>query len=169
MSRSAAIYRWIEEFNTRNCSIIDELNVLLINGIPVNCINQAAIQYHVPATLIVSVLKIENGQVGDANPNLNGTVDYGPMQINSIWLPEISRYGYSAELIQYDPCANVAVGAWILSQSIASGADLWQGVGNYHSHTFSENLRYRDRVRQFYFLLKQYLSTANTTSTKNKN
>src|SRR3989338_2616369 len=153
MSRSAAIYRWIEEFNTRNCSIIDELNVLLINGIPVNCINQAAIQYHVPATLIVSVLKIENGQVGDANPNLNGTVDYGPMQINSIWLPEISRYGYSAELIQY----------------IASGADLWQGVGNYHSHTFSENLRYRDRVRQFYFLLKQYLSTANTTSTKNKN
>ena len=140
--------------------------MLLINGVPIDCINQAAIQYQVPATLIISVLKIEGGQVGDAILNLNGTLDYGPMQINSIWLPEISKYGYSAQLIQYDPCANVAVGAWILSQEIASGSDLWQGVGNYHSHTFSENMRYRERVQHFYFLLRGYLAKADAPANK---
>jgi hypothetical protein len=144
------------------------MSALLINGVPIECINSAAITYHVPATLIISVLKTENGRVGQANPNRNGTLDYGPMQINSIWLDSLRRYGYTQEMLQYDACANVAVGAWILSQEIADNANLWhsgdnqtvwQGVGDYHSHQPSENAVYRYRVAHVYRWLQQRLGS----------
>lgn len=135
---------------------------LLINGVPINCINQAAVEYHVPATLIISVLKIENGYPGTVNLNSNGTRDYGPMQINSIWLSKIRPFGYTRYLIQNNPCANVAVGTWILSQEIAQNKLLWKGVGDYHSHTFTENQSYSSKVKRIYLLLKRYLAT--TTS-----
>lgn len=140
---------------------------LLINGVPVQCINQAAVQYYVPAALIISVLKIENGYPGLATLNSNGTTDYGPMQINSIWLPKIKRFGYTRYLIQNDPCANVAVGTWILSQEIAQNKLLWKGVGDYHSHTFSKNKNYSSKVRRIYILLKRYLASRHTAAPQN--
>ena len=79
------------------------ISALEIHGVPVECINQAAIAYHVPATLILSVLAVEGGAVGLASANKNGTVDYGPMQINSIWLSKIRLYGYTQHQLQYDP------------------------------------------------------------------
>ena len=51
------------------------ISALEIHGVPVECINQAAIAYHVPATLILSVLAVEGGAVGLASANKNGTVD----------------------------------------------------------------------------------------------
>lgn len=84
---------------------------MIINDVPMECINLAAIQYHVPAVIIVSVLKTEGGHIGDATVNKNGTIDYGPMQINSVWLDKLKRYGYSAYDLQYNPCLNVAAGA----------------------------------------------------------
>lgn len=133
-------------------------SALIINDVPVECINKAAIQYHIPATLIVSVLRMENGRVGSAIPNKNGTYDYGPMQINSIWIPELQKYGYTKEAIQYDPCANVCVGAWLLSRAIADDKTLWKGVGNYHSHTIDKNMTYRGKVQKIYTLLTNYLA-----------
>ncbi|MGB6976758.1 MAG: lytic transglycosylase domain-containing protein [Gammaproteobacteria bacterium] len=142
------------------------MSALLINGVPVECINSAAVTYHVPATLIISVIKAENGRIGQANVNRNGTLDYGPMQINSIWLANVARYGYTAWMLQYDPCANVEVGTWILSQQIANNAALWradngqtmwQGVGDYHSHQPTENAIYRYRVAHIYRWLMQQL------------
>jgi hypothetical protein len=133
-------------------------SALLINDVPIECINKAAVQYHVPAMLIISVLRMENGHVGSANVNKNGTVDYGPMQINSIWLPKIQKYGYTQYKIQYDPCANVAVGTWLLSQEIANDRTLWKGVGDYHSHTYHHNMAYRTKVQKIYTLLNKYIN-----------
>lgn len=132
-------------------------SALVINDVPVECINKAAVQYHIPAILLVSVLRMENGRVGDAIRNKNGTYDYGPMQINTIWLKEIQKYGYTREAIQYDPCVNVAVGAWILSRAIADDKTLWKGVGNYHSHTCDKNMLYRSKVEKIHTLLTNYL------------
>ena len=42
---------------------------IMINDVPIDCINQAAINYHGPATLIISVMKQENGRNGDAIKN----------------------------------------------------------------------------------------------------
>jgi soluble lytic murein transglycosylase-like protein len=134
------------------------ISALEIHGVPIECINQAAISYHVPATLILSVLAIEDGAVGLASANKNGTVDYGPMQINSIWLSKIRFYGYTQHQLQYDPCANVKVGTWILSQNIANASTAWRGVGSYHSHTAMLNQQYQTKVSEVYQLLAHYLS-----------
>lgn len=123
---------------------------LIIHDVPIECINHAAITYHVPATVIISILKTEGGKNGVASPNKDGTYDYGPMQINSRWLPKIARYGITKKDLQYDPCINVAVGTWILVLSIAEGKDVWHGIGIYHSHTDSLNQKYRQKVQYFH-------------------
>lgn len=132
-------------------------SALIINGVPIECINQAAVIYNVPATLIVSVMGTEGGKVGSAIANTNGTYDYGPMQINSIWLEKLKPYGITKAQLQYDPCVNVAVGAWILSTRIADSKELWHGVASYHSYCLPENLRYRTKVCGVYKLLNDYL------------
>lgn len=135
------------------------ISALEIHGVPIECINQAAITYHVPATLILSVLAVENGKKGSVSSNRNGTFDYGPMQINSIWVSKIRRYGYTQHQLQYDPCVNVNVGTWILSQQIANDASTpWRGVGSYHSHSPNLNHNYQIKVSEVYRLLANYLS-----------
>jgi soluble lytic murein transglycosylase-like protein len=123
---------------------------ILVNDVPIDCINTAAIIYKVPATVVLSVIKKEGGRNGDAIKNKNGTFDYGVMQINSIWLPKISAYGYAKHDIQYDACKNILVGTWILSRSIAEGKNIWSGIGNYHSHTPDHNRAYRNGIYKNY-------------------
>lgn len=137
-----------------------------INDVPIECINQAAVMYSVPATLIISVLKVEGGRNGMAKPNSNGSFDYGPMQINSIWLPKIKPYGYTKETLQFNPCANVYVGTWILSQRIADSPNFWRGVGAYHSYTVSENIPYQHKVWHTYQALYQLLSAPSADDVK---
>jgi len=133
--------------------------MLLINDVPINCINQAAIQYHVPATMIVSVLRTENGRLGQANHNKDGSYDLGPMQINSHWLQRLSRYGYTQQDLQYNPCINVTIGTWILASEIANGQSLWNGVGDYHSHTTYHNFQYQYQVKTAYSKLLNAINT----------
>lgn len=124
-----------------------------INDIPISCINRAAVEFHVPATLIVSVLSIERGATGTISRNKNGTYDMGPMQINSSWLPTLKKYSYSANDIIYDACKNVYVGAWILANNISKSNELWKGVGNYHSHQSSLNYNYSIKAKNIFFKL----------------
>lgn len=133
-------------------------SALIINDVPIECINQAAIVYQVPASLLISVLKVENGRAGMAQPNRNGTFDYGPMQINSIWLKKLTPYGYTQQQVQYDPCINMFVGAWILSHELSNSPAVWQGVGNYHSHTPMENAPYQTKVHGIYQKMMNYIS-----------
>lgn len=123
---------------------------VMINDVPIDCINHAAVVYHVPATLILAVIKKENGRNGQAVKNKNGTYDYGVMQINDIWLPKISAYGYTKTDVQYNACKNVFVGTWVLAQSISQGQDVWHGVGNYHSHTLAFNKAYKKSISVTY-------------------
>jgi soluble lytic murein transglycosylase-like protein len=132
-------------------------SALLIHGVPIECINQAAITYYIPAKVIISVIATEGGDVGVARQNKNGTYDYGPMQINSSWLPTIKKYGYTEKLLRYDPCVNVMAGTWILSTKITQSRDYWSGVANYHSFTPNLNARYKLKVLNYYQLLSQIL------------
>jgi soluble lytic murein transglycosylase-like protein len=134
------------------------ISVLFINDVPIKCINQAATQYHVSAYVIASILRVENGRVGMATLNKNGTYDYGPMQINSIWMDKLSQYGITKDQVQYNPCTNVWVGAWILSQKLAQEKDYWHGVGTYHSYTSPQNSRYQQKVAATYYNLISYFS-----------
>jgi hypothetical protein len=134
------------------------VSALFINDVPIECVNQAAIVYHIPATLLISVLKVEGGRAGMAKKNTNGTYDYGPMQINSVWLNSVRPYGFSKERIQFDACTNMWVGAWILSKKIAESPSLWRGIANYHSYTENKNIPYQYKVWNTYQVLTNYIS-----------
>jgi len=120
---------------------------LFVSDVPLHCINQSAIEFHIPAKLIIAILNNERGKIGQAVLNKNGTYDLGPMQVNTSWLPELKKYGISRQDVQYNACINIQVGAWILAKSITEETNLLTGIGNYNSHTFTLNKSYYTRVK----------------------
>lgn len=115
------------------------------------CISIESMRQSIPAALILSVLKTENGAVGKANKNKNGTYDYGPMQINTVWIGAISRASGASEsiteaAIKNDFCSNIAAGSWILRQKIETAGSLWRGVAHYHSRNEANGTPYAWRV-----------------------
>jgi hypothetical protein len=133
---------------------------MIFHGVPLECINHAAQTFHVPATIIVSVMKIENGWNGAAIRNKNGTYDLGVMQVNSSWLSQLTKYGITKNDLQFDPCINVHTATWILAKGLAKGEG-WQGVGNYHSATPIHNLKYRQKVKIAYDNMQKALKEEN--------
>lgn len=126
--------------------------------IPSYCVQQAAQVYHVPPALILAIMKVEGGKRGTLSDNTNGTHDYGVMQINSLWLEKLRPYGFTPERIQYDACANIWVGTWILSQKMNNSKDIWKGIANYHSYSEKENKVYQWKVWQAYQSITHHLS-----------
>lgn len=122
----------------------------LVSDVPLSCINESAIEFHVPAKLIIAVLNVEHGKKGEANKNKDGSYDLGPMQVNSIWLPELKRFSVTKEALQNDPCLNVKVGTWILGKAIASEKELVKGVSDYHSRTPIYNKIYAQKIKVVY-------------------
>lgn len=113
-----------------------------------DCVKDAATASHVSPYVLLGVMKVEGGHPGQRVENTNGTVDMGPMQINSIWLPHLRSAGIGPVRLSNDGCINVAVGAAILAMELKrSGGNLSLAVGWYHSHTPYLAVRYRDKVR----------------------
>jgi soluble lytic murein transglycosylase-like protein len=127
------------------------------------CIFTAAQTYSVPPTVILGVLNVESGRVGMAQPNNNGTYDLGPMQINTIWVPELANYWRVPEKtalrwVRDDACINIGVGAWILRKKMNEAGSLAGGIAGYHSMTPSLGSVYRNKVlsaMQRYRLVRQ--------------
>ncbi len=115
--------------------------------VPLHCINEAATAYHLPAKLIIAIIQVERGKVGYIVQNKNGSYDIGPAQINSAWLPTLKAYGITQTELQFDPCINIKVGAWIAAKAIAKENNLLTGIGDYHSHTRQYNHAYSQKIR----------------------
>lgn len=103
---------------------------------------------------LLAVMKTENGRVGAFSPNGDGSYDIGPMQVNTIHLADMSKvFGATpsqlAQLLAYDGCFNVSVGAWLLRKRTNEAAgDFWYGIGRYHSKTPSKSIQYILRVHR---------------------
>lgn len=116
------------------------------------CINLAAAAYGLPPTTLHGIYAMEGGWPGLAKSNTNGTHDFGPFQINSIWLPTFQRYwGLSSpddarRYLQHDVCANTQAAAAILRYHWDETQDLRKAIGRYHSRTPKHSERY---LRQF--------------------
>ena len=116
------------------------------------CIFLASQQYHVPPAVMIGILQVEGGKVGqEVGPNVNGTYDLGPMQINTLWLEELSQkwkvsHDTARKWVRDDECVNVGVGAWILRQKINQTGSLSKGIAYYHSGTPHIGKRYRQKV-----------------------
>jgi hypothetical protein len=110
--------------------------------VPLHCVEEAAVMFHVPESIIISVLLTERGKIGEISKNKNSTYDIGLMQINSSQLNELKKYNITESDLKYNACINVKVGTWILAKKIANGKNLATGIGDYNSHTYHFNKRY---------------------------
>jgi len=115
------------------------------------CIMLAAQTHDVPPALLVGIYKAEGGKVGQQVKNTNGSYDLGPMQINTIWMPELAKHwGVSEETakkqVRDDPCTNVDVAAWILRGHLTRTNNLSTALQHYHSRTPKFGTKYKKRV-----------------------
>jgi soluble lytic murein transglycosylase-like protein len=79
------------------------------------CFEKAGKLYGIPPRLLEAISWAESRHVPDAlNLNSNGSMDFGHMQINSLWVSEIGDTYLELD----DPCFCTQVAAYILSGCI---------------------------------------------------
>ncbi|MDF3839043.1 lytic transglycosylase domain-containing protein [Cupriavidus basilensis] len=113
------------------------LALLAAAGAPAraDCFEAAGVYHGVNPVILRAIAWQESRFRPDAvNRNANQSVDMGLMQINSIHLPELKRYGVDAKTL-YDGCASIYVGAWHLRRKMNKYGNSWAAVGAYHSET----------------------------------
>lgn len=107
-----------------------------------DCFVAAAAYQHVnPLVLRAIAWHESHGNANAVHRNNNGSIDYGMMQINSVHLPVLARYGVSAADLM-NPCLSVYVAAWHLHRMMIKYGNTWQAVGAWHSETPAERDRY---------------------------
>ncbi len=116
------------------------------------CLLMASNTYHVPPAIMIGIMHVEGGHVGQAaGPNFNGTYDLGPMQVNTLWVPQLARIWHVDQRTAHtwlrdDGCVNVHVAAWILRQKLAETGSYYGAIAHYHSASPGEGSRYAARV-----------------------
>jgi soluble lytic murein transglycosylase-like protein len=115
------------------------------------CLMLASQTYSVPPAVLVGIYKAEGGTIGQEVANKNGSYDLGPMQINTVWLPDLAqKWGVqpatARKWVRDDACTNVGVAAWILRNHLDETGSLSQAIGNYHSRTPIYGTKYKSRV-----------------------
>ena len=105
------------------------------------CMALVASIYKLPPRVLPSIHAVEGGQVSTIHVNADGSQDLGVMQVNTRWLPALSRYTGQPEAMVRTAllsraCYNVAAAGLILRTYLdEAGGDLMRGIGYYHSHT----------------------------------
>ncbi|MFH1158368.1 MAG: lytic transglycosylase domain-containing protein [Pseudomonadota bacterium] len=115
------------------------------------CIFAAAQTYAVPPSVLIGILNVEGGRVGQAVHNPNNTYSLGPMHINTLWIPELARFWDVSEQVALnrvrdDACVNVGIGAYILRSKIDETGSLSEGVAHYRSSNPQLGDSYRAKV-----------------------
>lgn len=110
------------------------------------CYQEAGASYGISPTLLHAISQIEsNFNPVAINYNTNGSYDFGLMQINSSWEPTLRKLGVPWNSLA-NPCTNVMVGAWVLSQCIRDYGYTWPAIGCYNSRTPFKRDRYSARI-----------------------
>jgi hypothetical protein len=108
--------------------------------------------YHLPPRVLPSIQVVEGGAPGSVSHNTNGTDDLGVMQVNTIWLPALSRLTRMPQPVLRDrlvsdACFNISASGVIMRYYLdETKGDLMRAVGDYHSHTPVRNMAYRRLV-----------------------
>ncbi len=120
---------------------------------------QASKEYKVPFILLKAIALTENSDYKEdlKNFNSNNTIDYGLMQVNTIWL---KKFDISKNEI-LDPYVNISASAKILKNLIDSHGYNWDTIGKYHSST--------DKFKQIWLAkVKSNLNYIMTKDSKNE-
>jgi hypothetical protein len=137
--------------------------VILPDRLPAGCIQSAADDFGLPATVLLAMIKVESNGHSAVSRNANGTWDVGVAQHNTAsWVPYFERnYGITAEQLASDVCQSVRAQAYVLRREVNSrecaGVDLWCAVARYHSpRNLQARQTYLNKVRA---ALQQMLAT----------
>ena len=133
---------WNMSKTTAAISIL--LTLLCVSQAYAFCFEEAGKEYGVDPTLLWTVAKIEsNFNPWAINYNSNGTYDFGLMQINSSWYNSLGK-----DLWQKlaDPCTNVRVGAWIMSDCFKRYGNMWKAVGCYNASSENKRAKYAWKI-----------------------
>ena len=119
----------------------------------------AATAYHLPVHALPAIQAAEGGYIGAVRPNTDGSHDLGLMQVNTRWVLPLAQVmtlapqTVTVRLI-LSPCFNIACAAIILRGYVdETHGNIWQAIGDYHSHTPGLNTAYRFRVLRESLLL----------------
>lgn len=101
------------------------------------CWAQAGQRYGVAPELLHAIAGVESNfdsrAVNKSHYSRTRSYDIGLMQINSSHLPALKQHGITEEALFDDPCTNVHVGAWLLSQSLRRHGPTWNALGAYNA------------------------------------
>lgn len=121
------------------------LGILCAGWASADCYDTAAARHDLSADLLRAIACVEsNFDPYAVNHNRNGSADYGVMQINSLWLRELSKFGIERDHL-WDACTNIHVGAWVLAQKIQTAGYTWRAIGAYNAGLSDTPLRERLR------------------------
>jgi soluble lytic murein transglycosylase-like protein len=125
---------------------------MAVTSVLATCLLMAAQTYNVPPAVMLGIMHVEGGRVGQAvGPNSNGSYDLGPMQINTLWVPKLAKHwrvstNVAYRMVKDDGCVNVNVAAWILRQKLNESGNLTLAIAHYHSRTPRYGYSYARKV-----------------------
>lgn len=108
------------------------------------CFEEAGALYNISPRLLWTIAKVESNFNPNAiNKNADGSYDFGVMQINSTWARILGRDRW---ITLSDPCQNVKIGAWVLSQCMKRFGYTWEGIGCYNASSNEKKIAYAWRI-----------------------
>lgn len=112
------------------------------------CWADASKRYNIPVDLLYAIARVETGNKSNlvSPKNKNGTYDIGLMQINSIHLPRLKKMDITKDTLLSDPCVNLHVGAFILSEFITQYGYTWQAIDAYNAGRPTSHKTYAKKV-----------------------
>src|SRR5581483_4831283 len=108
------------------------------------CFEEAGALYSISPRLLWTIAKVESNFNPNAiNKNADGSYDFGVMQINSTWASIVGRDRW---VTLSDPCQNVKIGAWVLSQCMKRFGYSWEGIGCYNASSGEKKVAYAWKI-----------------------
>jgi len=117
-----------------------------------------ATAYQVPEVDLWALLAQEHGKIGEISVNTNRTVDIGPFQINSRWLPSFTKLWRlpsqqdTFERLRDHGCWNAAAAGAIYRYEFDRSGNRRAALGLYHSARPALAAKYLSQLDQKYRL-----------------
>lgn len=137
------------------CALVLLFSTMIGNQAKATCWNEAGAKYGIDPLLLMAIgWKESRGNPNAVGPPLkDGNVALGLMQINTIHLPNLRRYGITRNDL-FSPCISVHVGASVLRDCINQYNEIWRAVGCYYggknSKAYNAMSEYSRDVQKYY-------------------
>lgn len=126
-----------------------------------DCSIKGALKYGIPVDMLLAISSIENGQSGKAYKNKDGSIDYGVMQINSIYIKDLNdnyKLKITPEEILNNNCYAFEIAAFKVREHLKNDkGSFLSKIANYHSRTTDLNKNYQTKLIQHSNIWRNYL------------